>query len=699
MKRVKSSNNRKHKEQRTTGKAGVAGVRSGKLKNKLIGAFLVPVALMILLGVISYQMARTNLIREYQNSASSTMSAMGMYCELLCKNIENKANELVSSETVQSYYKKYGGKTDSKAMDAYRSAQSTIKNGLVTSKDVQNYLIFAAKGNSMGSASGAVPADFQTQYLESVDGSVFASEKNRLGMWSGTHPLISETTGVSENSYAISYTQRMVKGDGFLVIDIKMDSILEMLGQMADEGAVSALLTPDGREIRGDGSEESMFFGQSFTDRVLGAEQAGSEMTEIGSGKYLLLYAPVGNTGMVLCGAIPETAILKTASSIGKITVLIVALAILISLLIGSVLARNISGEVQGLIGSMEQISQGDLTAQPASKRRDEFQKLTLGMTDMLGSIRAIISDMKDFCTHVGHSSADVSTAAANMDESLRNITEAMQQVAEGVANQAEQTEAGLMKMSEFSEELNLVSQGTQEIRTNSDSAIEAVRTGEQMVADLSEKAQAATQIARSLVADIEQVNVSSSDISSFMEVINSLAGQTNLLSLNASIEAARAGEAGRGFAVVAEEIRNLSEETRQAGERINQIVADIQQTTKNTTESAKRAEEFLQAQSNSIEGTVSVLHNIAANVEALVEVLGVVTGRIDSMVTQKDEVLDVIESIAACSEQEAASTEQITTNVDGQSRQAKQLLDEAVGLEKSVRELEKSMNHFILER
>lgn len=695
-KKVKQAEKKKHASQ-TVAKRTV-GIPTGKLKNKLIGAFLVPVALIILLGVTSYQLARTNLIREYQNSASSTMSAMGMYCELLCKNVENKANELTSTDAVQTYYKKYGGKTDSKAMDAYRSAQSVIKTGLVSSKDVQNYLMFAAKGNSISSTSASAPADFYAQYLESEDGSVFTSEKNRLGMWSGTHALISETLGISEDSYAISYTQRMVKGDGILVIDIKKDSILNMLGQMSDEGAVSALLTPDGREIRGDGVTEPMFFGQSFTDRVLGATEAGSEMTAIDGNDYLLLYTPVGNTGLVLCGAIPEVTILKTASTIGTITILIVVLAILISLFIGSVLAGNISREVGRLINNMEQISQGNLTTQFSSNRRDEFRKLTLGMSDMLESIRAIISDMKQFCTHVGHSSADVSAAAAQMDESIRGINEAMVQVAEGVVNQAMQTEAGLTKMNEFSRELNLVSQGAQEIRTNSDSAIEAVQSGEQMIADLSEKAQAATQIARSLVGDIEQVNASSSDISSFMEVINSLAGQTNLLSLNASIEAARAGEAGRGFAVVAEEIRNLSEETRRAGERINQIVEDIQQTTKSTTESARRAEEFLQAQSDSIKGTVGALHNIASNVEALVKVLSGVTERIDRMVTQKDEVLDVIESIAAFSEEEAASTEQITANVNVQATQARQLLDEAVGLEKSVRELEMSMNHFTVD-
>ena len=219
------------------------------------------------------------------------------------------------------------------------------------------------------------------------------------------------------------------------------------------------------------------------------------------------------------------------------------------------------------------------------------------------------------------------------------------------------------------------------------------------MVADLSEKAQAATQIARSLVGDIEEVNARSEDINGFMGVISSLAEQTNLLSLNASIEAARAGEAGKGFAVVAEEIRKLSEETKEAGSRINQIVADIQKTTQNTTASAKRAEEFLQSQSDSIEGTVLVLGDIAHNVESLVTVLRTVTARIDNMVQGKNEVLDAIGSIAACSEQEAASTEHITASVSGQAQQANKLLQEAVGLEESVRRLEMSMDHFVVDK
>lgn len=668
-----------------------------KIRNKLIGSFLVPVVLIALLGMISYQLARTNLIREYQNSAGNTMAAMGMYCELLCENMENKANELVSSESVQTYYKKYAGSNDSQAMEAYRSAASVLKTGLISSSNVESYLLFAEKGNAIAGGAGTVPADFYEQYLKSAEGSSFAAEKSSLGKWGGYHALVSETMGMSEDSFAISYTQRMVKGKGFLIIDVKKESILDMLSQMSDEGAVTALLTPDGREIRSDEAQEALFLGQSFTDTVLSAKEAGNQTVSIGGEDYLLLYTPVGSTGLVICGAVPNRTILETARSIRNITLLIVVLAMLISLCIGTMLAGSISGEVTGLIGRMKQISDGNLTTQFSSRRKDEFKKLMLGMSDMQENIRSIVSDMKKFCAHVGCSSADVRAAAANLDESIQDINRAMEQVAEGMANQTVQTEQGLIKMNEFSGELNLVYQGTEEIKVNSDAAISAVQSGEQMIADLSRKAQAATDIARSLVSDIEEVETRSEDISGFMDVISSLAEQTNLLSLNASIEAARAGEAGKGFAVVAEEIRNLSDETKRAGDRINQIVAGIQKTTSDTTESARRAEEFLQSQSESIEGTVLVLHNIAANVGALVEVLEAVTARIDNMVQKKDEVLGVIESIAAFSEQETASAEQITTNVNGQTQQAKKLLQEAVGLEQSVQKLEESMNHFIV--
>ncbi|HQT90583.1 MAG TPA: methyl-accepting chemotaxis protein, partial [Candidatus Kryptobacter bacterium] len=125
--------------------------------------------------------------------------------------------------------------------------------------------------------------------------------------------------------------------------------------------------------------------------------------------------------------------------------------------------------------------------------------------------------------------------------------------------------------------------------------------------------------------------------------LIEEIADQTNLLALNAAIEAARAGEEGRGFAVVADEVRKLAERTTQATKRISSMIKDIQQGTREAVDAIehgnKEVAEGIQLADQAGESLGNVVHNAQV-------------------------IVDAINLIAAASQEQSASSEQVSRNV-----------------------------------
>jgi methyl-accepting chemotaxis protein len=186
-----------------------------------------------------------------------------------------------------------------------------------------------------------------------------------------------------------------------------------------------------------------------------------------------------------------------------------------------------------------------------------------------------------------------------------------------------------------------------------------------------------------------------SSSINKIVNVINDIANQTNLLSLNASIEAARAGEHGKGFAVVASEIRTLADQSKTSVNDIKKIIGSIYEDTTTAVETARKAEKVLQLQENAVKNTTDSYDNINGSVEKLIVFLKYITDNVANIEEARVSTLGAIENISAVLEEIAASSNNVNQTAINQVASVESLNQSALNLNKNSDNLVNEVQKF----
>lgn len=344
--------------------------------------------------------------------------------------------------------------------------------------------------------------------------------------------------------------------------------------------------------------------------------------------------------------------------------------------------------------GELTEISKGDLTGEideNLANREDEIGEMLKHTNEALTSFRGSIQKAKSTASIVNSGSSDIQSMTDSALEATTQVAEAIDNVAQEATKQAGVVSEMVNSVDTMNVNVGAVLGAMNDISSYVETLNTTSANMKSKIDTLSRGSSQMSDKVSDIASQIEKTTESISKMQDVLNVIQEIASQTNLLSLNASIEAARAGESGRGFAVVANNIRDLSENT---SKELNNIKAIIEELTSSFKECNEAIESVVDTNTsnntytseviNSFEDVFKGIESANEKVADVTKLTSEISELISGVASGADTVQDGAQGIAAASEEVTASSEElaalmhnIADNCNNMNVEAKNLVED----------------------
>ncbi|MDR3670849.1 MAG: methyl-accepting chemotaxis protein [Holophaga sp.] len=610
----------------------------GKTLQKKLAFFVVGLllTLAVVLSLVAYLEMRSQLMDAVR--AQSEAAANG-YCDLISEWTGSKSQMIQSLVPVVK---------DAKAVTIF---QRTAEAGGFTAV----YAGYEDKSYLFGDSNHHLPPGWDPT----------SRPWYRLAAASG-HPIITEPyASATTGKLIVSFAAPVTRASGVSAVaagDISIDQLIQKVVALKLSGNGYAMLLSRSGKIIGHPDAKLTLKGvgelsPELLKRVpdLSQPSAGLVSASVGGKASLVLWQPVPGTDWALALVMERAAVLAPLHMLLLELVGVIALfSVIVSLLAVATLGRMLGGLKQ-IRDAMREIAKGggDLTRRLEVKSQDEVGETAEAFNTFLAGLQGTIKEVSQASLSVASGATELSASAEEMSSTTNEIAKSGEHIHQAVESVASAIAQFMASVEQVAGNVRVsVDQTNQSVDQVKEGAREAKATSDSMTL----------------------INQTSSKIAQAVTVIQEIANQTNLLSLNAAIEAAKAGEQGKGFSVVAEEVRKLAERSAIAAKEIEKLIFDTQAAITGGVATVSR-----------IAAVMTNIQDSIAKVSSLTHEIG--TATVEQSATAK-EISRRMEASAREIGQNAAATQQMSATVH-------EISSTASGLAKVSSSLSAAMEQF----
>lgn len=450
---------------------------------------------------------------------------------------------------------------------------------------IKNTLLDKTKNELKATAEALSAAYNQNsgEYFQNDDGEI----------WKGTYNVSLSQKLVTEMSEKTGSSLTFFYGDKRLVTSLKDKKGDYILGSKAGDYLKKNVLE-GGKDV--------------FTSRV-----------SVEGTMYYGYYIPVKQNnsddiiGMIFAG-MPAREVDKTINLVSGLLFLILGIVLVLTIFVSVLASKEIASAIEDSVLVVQNMASGNLNVSINRKnlgRKDEVGKLSAGTKSLRESLGNMIGAISDNTLSLDVASQDMSNIAGQASDAMDSISENLKSVLESAKNQAEVTAS----VDDNVNNINMMLKQTgDEADGLSDAADDMLGTGRAVDNSLKNLYNSNEEVLDAIERIRKQTSETDISVDKIKEAVNliaSIAEETNLLSLNASIEAARAGESGKGFAVVAVEISKLAEQSNAASADIEKMIMDLGQNSERTVETMEMVQDAINRQSDDMNNTRKIFEKV----------------------------------------------------------------------------------------